>query len=296
MRFEFVVRKWANFYFFVQNLSEWHFSCRKDYNVLWRQELGEFSPKEENYLKNFRELRSKYKSSRTHFEQIPFTSDNPLKEFKKVLSLEEYEQIEKTFSLFERKFDSLYKKEFPVLEQWKKDLDKKANDLVLVNSIIDILSILFDVSESEMKIKIYLLFSNINHTGGGTNIDAQSVSLEISRYPLENIGHVLGIMWHEIIHLLFQNHYFYPLILDFCHNDQKTADFINEITISSLFPRGILGVKLLKNKPPLKLSPQISPDQTFELLNLTKKYIDCKKRLDKAYIESLSMILKRGGL
>lgn len=294
MEFKIIINKWANFYFFISNLSEWHFSCRKDYNILWQKELETFTPEEESSLKKFKEIRSKYKSSRTHFEEAFFTLEEPLKHLKNHLSQEEYKMIEEIFSLLEKKFNFLYEKEIPSLEQWQKNLDEKINDPALLQSIINVLSILFNASVPETEIKIYLLFSNVDHTGGGANIDAQSISLEISRYPLENIGQALGIIWHEVTHLLFQNQYFYSLVLQYCHGDQKTANSLNEITINSLLPRGILGIRLFKNKPPHVLFPQINPQQTIDILNLTKSYIGQNKAFDENYIVQLHSIIKRG--
>jgi len=54
MKFRFIISKWGNFYFFIQNLSEWHFSCRKKYNALWQKELGSLSLEEKQTLKVFK--------------------------------------------------------------------------------------------------------------------------------------------------------------------------------------------------------------------------------------------------
>ena len=70
MKFSININKSANFYFFIQNLSEWHFSNRKDYNDLWRKELGKFSEEEATALKKFKEIRLQHKSAKTIFESI----------------------------------------------------------------------------------------------------------------------------------------------------------------------------------------------------------------------------------
>ena len=92
---------------------------------------------------------------------------------------------------------------------------------------------------------MFIFFSSECYTGGGANIDEKSVSLEISRHPLKNINHAISIIWHEIIHLLFQNNYFYPKLMEIFKDRQKSKT-VNEIAIASLFPRGILGQKFLK--------------------------------------------------
>jgi len=87
MKFKFIISKWGNFYFFVQNLSEWHFSCRKNYNVLWQKELGILSPKEKKALKVFKKIRSNFPSGKTFFEQAFFTKKNPWNDIKKIYQL-----------------------------------------------------------------------------------------------------------------------------------------------------------------------------------------------------------------
>ena len=60
-----------------------------------------------------------------------------------------------------------------------------------------------------------------------------------------------------------------------------------------MFPKGILGIRLLKNKPANKLMANISPEQTVEIINLTKKYVNDKKPLDDKYINTIAEILKK---
>ena len=85
MKFRFLISKQANFYFFVSNLSEWHFSCGKDYNILWKKELGQFSPKEKDALKRFKEIRLKYPSGKSLFERAFFINKTPFLKLKENL-------------------------------------------------------------------------------------------------------------------------------------------------------------------------------------------------------------------
>jgi hypothetical protein len=293
MEFKIIINKWANFYFFIQNLSEWHFSYRKEYNLAWRNELSIHSSEEETALQNFKKIRSNYGSSKTFFEQSFFVFKYPLKKIKKYLTHEQYCTIKKTFFIFKKKFNILYKKELPLLKRWKKQLLKEINNPINLKLISQKLTTLFGaIVPIDTKTKIYLLCSDINRTGGGANIDNQSISLEISRYSLININQAIGIIWHEIIHLIFQNQKFYPLLLKCFPSDPKTINLINEIVVGTLLPRGILGIRILKNKPLSNILPNINSEQTIKLLNLTKKYIDQNKQLDKIYIEKLLVILK----
>ncbi|MDP2923937.1 MAG: hypothetical protein Q8O30_09515, partial [Candidatus Omnitrophota bacterium] len=60
MKFKIIVKKWAVFYFFVQNLSEWHFSCIKEYNDEWLKELGPLTKNQKMLLEKFKEIHQKY--------------------------------------------------------------------------------------------------------------------------------------------------------------------------------------------------------------------------------------------
>lgn len=290
MKFRFLISKQANFYFFVSNLSEWHFSCEKDYNILWQKELGKFSSEENEALKKFKTIRSKYPSGKSLFEQAFFTNKTPFLKLKKSLPVNEYKVIEEVFKTMKKKFDSLYKKELLLLRMWKKELDIKANNKILSNSIVKILQNLFVTSPRINKISVYLLFSSRSHTGGGANIDGESVSLEISRYPIEYINHAQSIIWHEVIHLLFQNEYFNPKLMEILKDRQK-AKIVNEVAIASLFPRGILGNNFFKNRLADKLHSKVNPRQTEKILNLTKQFIASNKSFDDIYIKKLAGIL-----
>jgi len=293
IKFNIKISKWANFYFFIQNLSEWHFSNRKDYNLFWRKTLGTFSTQEEDALKRFKKIRLKYPQSKSCFEKAFFSSENHFKELSKTLPIEEFQAVKNIFSLLESKFTFLYEKDLPLLNCWQEELIKSVNNQKLTDIILASLNTLYKTSIQEKEIHIYLLFSIKEHTGGSANIDNQSIGVEISRHSLENIKYVLGIIWHETIHVIFQNQYFYPLLMDYFSGKQSRVDFLNEVVTASLFPKGMLGIRLLKNKPSSKLLLDINTKKTIEILNLTKEYLDQNKYFNKDYIKRLSLIIKR---
>jgi len=291
MKFSLIINKSANFYFFIQNLSEWHFSNRKDYNVLWRKELGRFSPQEEDALKQLKEIHLKYPFGKLYLGHQFFIEKSPWAVLEQKLPQEDFINLKNIFSLLEKKFTLLWDKESPFLMQWRKELNDKINNPPFIESTVGLLKAIFNTLPSEREIMVYLLFSSPEHTGGGANIGGKNISLEISRYPIQDINKAIGIIWHETIHLCFQNQNFFPFVLKQLSNDRQKADLINEITIGSLFPRGILGIRLLKNKPPQKLIEGVNSEQTIKILNLVKEYIDNKKSLDERYIRILIEIL-----
>lgn len=284
MRFNFIISRWANFYFFVQNLSEWHFSNRKGYNIFWRKRLGVFSQEEENAIKEFKKIRTKYPDTKSFFEKSFFLlEDEPFKKLK-----------ENIFSLLQNKFEVLYRRELDLLEKWKKKLDKVANNKGDINTILDFLNILYKTAINQKKIDVYLLFSTPTGLGGGANIDDQSISLEISNYPIQKIRDPLGIIWHEIIHLVFQGKYFHPLLRKFFKDNRQKFAPINEIITASLFPGGVLGKRLFGNNLiSIRLFYGLDTDSINGVLNLTDEYLRNRDHFDEKYIRKINLLFSK---
>lgn len=292
MRFFFIISKFAVFYFFIQNLSEWHFSNRKDYNEVWRQELGSFTAEEEDALKKMGRIHSRYLFGKSYLGRDFFLEENPWTTLEQRLRHEDFINLKDVFLVFENKFNLFWPEELTLLSGWKKELERNLNHSPITDTVIEQLKMVFNTFPSQNEIKIILLPSTEKHTGGGANIDSRSITLEISRYPLQNINHTIGIIWHETIHSSFQKQYFSTLLLELFPNDRKKFDLINEIAVSSLFPRGIMGARLLKNRPANQLIREVNLQQTIDILNLTKEYIDRQKSFDKEYILKIVAVLR----
>lgn len=293
MKFSIVINKWTIFYFLVQNLSEWHFSNRKNYNVLWRKELGQFSPEEESALKKFKKIHLHYPFGRLYLGRQFFLEKNPWKILGKKLPPEDFVVIKNSFSSLEEKFNKFYNQELPLLNKWRAILQKELNNRSLTTSINATLAKLYNTPSLSKDITIYILPSSKNHTGGaGGIVDDKSVNLEISRYPSEKINHAIGIIWHEIIHLYFEKQFFLQLLNKKYPNDSDAANLIKEATASSLFPNGALGAKLLNNEGEL-LNTKIPEEYTKELIKLTNMYIKKNKSFDNEYVKKLYSLVSR---
>ncbi len=290
VRFFFIINKWANFYFFVQNLSEWHFSCRQAYNELWRKELGGLSDDEEKKLKLFASLHKKYSFGKDFFGQTFFSNKDPLKKIKNQMPQKKFVLLTSIFSAFLPHFNKIYEKDYIYLKKWKKTLEKSHNRKSLINQLNKSLAILYNTKPLQKEIYVYLLFSSPNHSGGSTSGNGENISLEISRYSLNKVNHAVGIIWHEFIHLYFEKKYFLPLLQKKLNKNQKTINFLKEITASSLLPNGILGKFLLKVSEKT-LNARISSKHDKQILSLTKKYVEGNRFLDENYIKSISEII-----
>lgn len=292
MKFLFIVNKWANFYFFIQNLSEWHFINRKTYNAYWRKELGPFSAKEKEALKKLKDIHSKYSFGKKYLGKPFFLSKNPWRVLEKQLSEKELTELGKIFSVLQAKFEALYKKERPSLMRWKKELQKKANNKLLIHSINNSLAALYNAPLLKNEIKVYLLFSSPTTFGGGGSINNQRITLEISQFPLKKIKSAAGAIWHEVIHAYFEKYYFLPLLHKNFPDDSEAVDLIQEATARAVFfPGGVLEEKFLKTTTPMSGISKRHIQSFLELKKLVKGYLQKNKSFDNKYIEKAFSLL-----
>jgi hypothetical protein len=294
MKFLIIVNKWANFYFFIQNLSEWHFSNRKEYNVAWEKEVGPFRIEEKSALKDFKQIHLKYPFGKLYLGLDFFSNRHPWMGLTKKLSKNEMKKLKKIFFIWRAKFETLFKRELPLLKQWKREIRKKVNDKSLINLLNVTLSRLYNAPILQRDINIHLLFS-ISHCTQGMNITNNDIGLSISRYPLENSNHAIGIIWHEIIHSHFEKYYFLPLLRKKFQNNRKIITLIKETVASSLLPNGILGRKFL-NQDLGQLNICVLPMSLKDsqlLLELCKQYLRQEKALDEDYIKKVIPFVRK---
>jgi hypothetical protein len=291
MKFKIIVKKWAVFYFFIQNLSEWHFSCMKEYNIVWRQELGPLTEEQENLLKQFNKIHQEYPFGKNYLGRYFYFNDRPLEILCKNILSKNFEVISETFSVFENKFNAFYEKELPLLESWRNLLEEKLNNASQNESITKTLKILYDSQNSENEVNVFLLPSTGNTTSGSGNIgDTKSITIAISRQPLENYNRTIAIFWHETIHRFFEKEHFFPLVQQIFMPDQDAVNLIKEATVSSLFPNGWLGKKFfgISNN---SLNKKLPESYNKSVLELTKRYMEQNKALDKEYIDNMYSII-----
>lgn len=292
MGFKIIIKKWAVFYFFIQNLSEWHFSNRKDYNIMWRKEVRPFTHEQEKALKLFKKIHKNYSFGKNYLGHYFFLRKNPLEDLKNKLPKKDFNDIESIFSLFEEEFKIFYKRELPLLKKWKNNLEKKINNPKIIKSILKTLNALYNTNIQSKKVKIYLLPSSPKAAGGGANVGKDGISLECSRLSLNQINRVIAIIWHEMVHCFFEKEYFFPLIKNEFPQDRDAVNLIKEATASSLFPNGVLGKKILKTKGE-SLNRKLPNKYNKPIIKLTESYIRRNKVFDEHYIDKLYLITSK---
>lgn len=282
MEFKTIISKQANFYFFVQNLSEWHFSNRKQYNIFWEKELGGFSEGERGAIKLFKEVHLKYPFENSYLGRYFFTEKNSWDVLSKELPKKDFEEIRNIFSLLEEKFEALYKRNLPLLKKWQDILNKGLNN-ENIGTINDTLSKLYNTEPLDKDIDIFLLFSTGKNSGNGSTTNNKSINVEISQCPFDQKNHITGIIWHELTHLYFEKGHFLDLLnQEFC-SDKEKIRLAREITNCSLFPNGVLG-KLLLGISQSSLNARVPIKDKDKLLELTEEYVRERKSFDEKYV------------
>jgi len=317
LEFKFHYTKTANLFYFVSNLAEWHFSCRKNYNKIWLEKTGALDDKEKQALKQLAKLLIKYHFSSgqkgpddpSKFLGIPFTvySDNEVwGKVEEWVEPEELLMLKNIFEVLGSRFEKLWVEEEPKLADWKATLveelaQKKYDDLEKD------LEAFFDQKPKFSKIDVYLLMNPAN-LGGGANIGPGRVTLECTALPTEAVSDVLNVLYHETTHLVFEYGYYQNLLEWFLQSikdeySEKHTFFksgrglrviINEAATSSLLPEGYLAYKYFGSDVFKKVAKGRGDDfgayrlfAAAKLFPVVKDYIKNKKPVDRVYLQKV---------
>lgn len=309
MKQRFIVSKQANFYYFLHNLAEceWPWPARLENSKAWNKELGSFTKEEQDALKKFKKIYKNY-FLKIYLGKPFFLKKNPWKALGRKITRKEIDELQKVFFIWQKKFEKIYKKDLPKLQNWQKKLKlqlKKSDKKSKTKTINRILTNLYKCPAPKNQIKVYLMLSkkpsSRKYASGasgerGRGLDGKSILVELSRCPTQKINYIMGILWHEIIHCHFSPCHVMPLLSKEVKN-KKIANRLEEIINRSLFPTGILSMKFFNAPSPSTLSrgfiSNINRKQTKKIINFTNQYIQRNKSFDKYYIKELLRILKK---
>jgi len=213
MRIKFKISKLSNLFFFISNLGEWHFSCRKNYNQIWLRKTGSLTDKEKKYLEKFIKLMKRYglEYRNNKFMYLGQFFLSPVKNesqiwngVEKFVKKEDFKLIKKTFSVFKERFEKIWKKD--KLQKWQKRLDKEVKSKKFKDLLCKISSsLLYNKNDDNFGISLIGSPDKNRGTAGGANLNSNNITLEI---PLSEITEwnsecALGIILHEIAHVFF---------------------------------------------------------------------------------------------
>lgn len=287
------ISRYANLYFFIQNLSEWHFSNRKKHNEEWRNELS-FSKEADRCLQEFKKIHKKYPFGLKYLGRPFFLYDNPWPSVEALVGKKDSIKIKNIFSTLEPYFYTLYTKDEIILKKWA-TIIVRPEFVEKASFINNTLANFYGCPPYDEHCTIYLLLSTKEKNGGTSGtIDNHSITLELSRTSIESEEQVLNILWHELIHLYFRNHTLYPLLKEYTKNNLKIMSKIDELVASSLLPNGLLKQNTLANinesQKPKSFNARIVSDNIINVQKLIYPYLKEKKTMDAKLIQELCML------
>jgi DNA-directed RNA polymerase subunit F len=216
MKFNFIVSKSANFFFFVDNISEWNIYCRKSYNKEWIKQFGKLNLEEKKVLKDFKILMQKYESDgvykniRNIFYEKQNDIEQILKKLEKTIKKEELNLIEKTFNIFSPRFEKIWKIYESMLFNTVRDVLKdykgisRKLDFIYFN-----LSNFYGVDhKKEYLCTVFFIICPIKKQQGGKMINEEKIAIEYNELNSKNrnqIKNLWFLIFHELIHARFEN-------------------------------------------------------------------------------------------
>ena len=285
------VLRWANFYFFVQNLSAWHHSTRQRHNKDWRGKLT-FSPEAEVALQEFEIIHKRYPFGDRYLGRSFFLSENPWLSLKQTVSKNEVSALKHIFSVIEPYFDIIYKEDKHALEEWARLIARPAFGEG-ANHINETLAKFYGCPPFDSTCTVYLLLSTAEKNGGSSGtIRDDAVTLEVSRMPLTLESQVRGALWHELIHLHFKNFVIMPLLVQHAQGNYAVIQKVEECVASALLPNGLLVQKDAGTESGT-LNSRISSETILRVQELIRPYLKGGRSIDENLVYSLCKLSMR---
>ena len=301
MRFEIKYTKTGNQFFFISNLSEWHFSCRPEYNKLWLQQTGPLSAEEKKALLSFKKIIKKYSFGPKYlgycfFDYSEKTIWSCVENF---VTKEEFETLKEIFKIFLPRFKLIWN---------KNKLDKIAKEIKTIykdkkfKKAIGSIETLFNTKINKFTLFLLLVPENSFTIGGGANTQKGIVTVEIRNKKDSNEAILIGL--HEIIHQHFNeinsklnisNKIVKKQLLKIpLFKEEGFSCGLKELIICSLVPDGFLRGYFEKNYRPINKRKINLLDRSdledfiiYKSYPLIKEYIKKRKKLDQHYVNCI---------
>lgn len=308
-KLKFIVSRWANFYFFVDNFAEHVAFARKRYNQAFLQQLGPLTRTEKQALVQYHKLieplktRKIYSSFNAAFFKNEADQNKLWQSLRTTLTPREEKTLKMIFKAWQKRFNKAWRKYSKILQNNKLVLNRycQANNLLFFKSLKR-LSLFYKTRSFPNRTEIYLIMMPLaTYAQGGRRISKSKIFLETSsleeRSPrLENVA---LLILHELTHAFFESDEYKQGIIEFFskqkplsnlpYNKSYQPELLREVIIASLTWNSFKpkGITLDKNnkiarflKSALKISPQTKTPKTdnkilFDL-NIIKLYVAWK--------------------
>ncbi|KKQ18580.1 MAG: hypothetical protein US31_C0003G0009 [Berkelbacteria bacterium GW2011_GWA1_36_9] len=321
MKFVFKISRLDNLYFFISNLTEFHFSCRKHFNKDWVSTTGQLSQKEKRAINGIKPIFKKYgfivKNNKSlYLGRYFYCLDDQDKwnSLKKYLLMPEYEKMFNGFGALENRFDKIYNEN--LIKNWKLALEKELSG-ERFSKLFDFAKKFFNANETGSVLNVHLLMSPSMtwSASGGANLGNNDITLEVpvSNLTDEHIELAAGILLHELSHIWFEES---PNCAVAKRLSGKNFSLVKELIIESISPFGFPSQLYSKASNPLKrylLHNLADGKKAYENFIKNKK-TDCQKldaylnwlvyplaacyflnnkKLDREFIKAVTKIIKK---
>jgi len=317
MKFIFKISKLDNFYFFISNLTEFHFSCRKHFNADWIAATGPLSQEEEKVLNELLPIFKKYGfDEKLYLGKYFYCPDEQAKweNLKKCLSETEYKKLAIAFRLFEGRFNKIYNQ--TLLQNWELALKKELSSERFLK-LFNFAQQFFNAEKVDSVLNVHLLMSPSMtwSASGNANLGDKDITLEVPMFNLteEQVELAVCILLHELSHIWFENSSNYEIVKKLFGDN---FPMIKEILIDSISPSGFPAQKYSKASNPFKrflfhnLADGLKAYENFIsnkevdrqklsvyiswlIYPLVSYYYVNNKILDKKFIEAVFKIIKK---
>ena len=289
------ISRYANMYFFIQNLAEWHFSNRKAHNAEWRGQL-KLSIEAKSCLKEFQQIHLQYPYGKKYLGRPFFLDDDPWPKIEHLVGKNVSKKIANIFTVLEPFFYIIYIEDEKALKRWQ-SIISKSNFSSNTSYINTTLAQFYGCKPYSDSCTVHLLLSTKERNGGTSGtLDDHSITLELSHVSIKSERLIKNIIWHELIHLYFRNDVFYPLLKKVTHNDMKDMKKIDELVASSLLPNGLLKLgtlaKISDTEITSKFNAHISSEKIQMVQKLIHPYLHQEKSIDQKLVLELYKLCK----
>jgi len=323
MKFIFKISKLDNLYFFVSNLTEFHFSCRKHFNKDWISSTGPLNREEKKAINDVKPIFEKYgfifKNNKSLYLGKYFYCMDDKEKFnslKKYLLPEEYERINKSFSIIGNRFNKVYNEK--LLENWKLALEKELSG-ERFSKLFDFAKKFFNATKTDSVLNVHLLMSPSMtwSASGNANLGDKDITLEVPVFNLteEQIELATCILLHELSHVWFEKSPNYAVAKKL---SGKNFPLIKEVIIESVSPLGFPSQLYSKASNPFKwyLLHNLADGKTayenfiknkeadrrklnayvnWLVYPLMAQYYSDNKKLDREFIKVIAEVIKKAG-
>jgi len=310
IKFNYQVNRTANLFHFISNLTDWHFSTRKNYREKWLKQTSDLTTQENKYLSEISDLFRKYPFGENYWGKIFLViSDDKVWDKAEEKFGEDNQKFKDLSEKFDKRFDLIWEGEENKLLSWKDFLFKTEKDFVNEDLLKDLNILFATVPKVRQQIQVNLLLGGL---GGGAGTTDYSIEMELSDVALADVKRVWAVIWHELIHKFWETYEYKNMVRNFSQNIKEDLVkgvpnhiVFKEMVASALFPWGYFRKKYFKTDTDSYIKQILTNVEAKEekglpyfrflsaskMAPLVEEYVKKDMSIDKAFLEKIKLLI-----